>query len=64
MVARKLGQESELGKQLDSMSDIITFAAGPALFIYEVLVDGMWYRKLPMEIHSNFMEVFSPLSRK
>ncbi|MGB2992253.1 MAG: CDP-alcohol phosphatidyltransferase family protein, partial [Paenisporosarcina sp.] len=25
MVARKLGQESELGKQLDSMSDIISF---------------------------------------
>lgn len=35
MVARKLNIESELGKQLDSMSDIISFGVAPALLIYQ-----------------------------
>lgn len=35
MVARKLHIESELGKQLDSMSDIISFGVAPALLIYQ-----------------------------
>jgi CDP-diacylglycerol---serine O-phosphatidyltransferase len=33
MAARKLNIESELGKQLDSMSDIISFGVAPALLI-------------------------------
>lgn len=40
MVARKLNIESELGKQLDSMCDIISFGMAPALLIYEgILID-------------------------
>lgn len=35
-VARKYHQVSELGKQLDSMSDIISFGVAPALLMYEV----------------------------
>lgn len=35
MVARKFNIESELGKQLDSMSDIISFGVAPALLIYQ-----------------------------
>lgn len=35
MVARKFHIESELGKQLDSMSDIISFGVAPALLIYQ-----------------------------
>ncbi|MGE7666562.1 CDP-diacylglycerol--serine O-phosphatidyltransferase [Ureibacillus composti] len=39
-IARKYNQESELGKQLDSMSDIISFGVAPALLMYQnVLVD-------------------------
>lgn len=39
-VARKYNQESELGKQLDSMGDVISFGVAPALLMYEfVLVD-------------------------
>jgi CDP-diacylglycerol---serine O-phosphatidyltransferase len=34
MVARKLNIESELGNQLDSMSDIISFGVAPALLLY------------------------------
>ena len=35
MVARKLQIESALGKQLDSMSDIISFGVAPALLLYQ-----------------------------
>lgn len=37
-VARKFNQESELGKQLDSMGDIISFGVAPALLMYEVAI--------------------------
>jgi CDP-diacylglycerol--serine O-phosphatidyltransferase len=35
MAARKFNIESELGKQLDSMSDIISFGVAPALLLYQ-----------------------------
>lgn len=35
-IARKFHQESQLGKELDSMSDIISFGVAPALLMYEV----------------------------
>ncbi|HEO8418561.1 CDP-diacylglycerol--serine O-phosphatidyltransferase [Niallia sp. FSL W8-0635] len=35
MTARKFNIESELGKQLDSMSDIISFGVAPALLVYQ-----------------------------
>ena len=35
-VARKFNQESELGKQLDSMADVISFGIAPALLMYEM----------------------------
>lgn len=40
MVARKFNIESELGKQLDSMCDIISFGVAPALLLYQgILLD-------------------------
>nr|WP_260858074.1 CDP-diacylglycerol--serine O-phosphatidyltransferase [Bacillus sp. FJAT-22090] len=38
MVARKFHVESELGKQLDSMSDIISFGVAPALLMYSLIL--------------------------
>ncbi|MFF2754238.1 CDP-diacylglycerol--serine O-phosphatidyltransferase [Psychrobacillus sp. NPDC058041] len=38
MVARKFQLESELGKQLDSMSDIISFGVAPALLLYALVL--------------------------
>ena len=35
MTARKFNIESEFGKQLDSMSDIISFGVAPALLLYQ-----------------------------
>ncbi|MGJ7921452.1 CDP-diacylglycerol--serine O-phosphatidyltransferase [Neobacillus sp. LXY-4] len=39
MVARKFHIESELGKQLDSMSDIISFGVAPALLLYQGILN-------------------------
>jgi CDP-diacylglycerol--serine O-phosphatidyltransferase len=38
MVARKFQLESELGKQLDSMSDLISFGVAPALLLYALVL--------------------------
>lgn len=38
MIARKLNIESDLGKQLDSMSDIISFGIAPALLLYQGII--------------------------
>ena len=38
IIARKLHLESELGKQLDSMSDIISFGIAPALLMYSLVL--------------------------
>ncbi|WP_108669570.1 CDP-diacylglycerol--serine O-phosphatidyltransferase [Peribacillus acanthi] len=51
MIARKLNIESDLGKQLDSMSDIISFGVAPALLLYQgILFDfgapGMFFTVL------------------
>ncbi|MEB1808130.1 MAG: CDP-diacylglycerol--serine O-phosphatidyltransferase [Bacillaceae bacterium] len=35
MVARKTNTTSELGKQLDSLSDIISFGVAPAILLYQ-----------------------------
>ncbi|MFD3447655.1 CDP-diacylglycerol--serine O-phosphatidyltransferase [Microbacteriaceae bacterium 4G12] len=38
MIARKLKIESELGKQLDSLCDLISFGVAPALLLYQGLL--------------------------
>ena len=38
MVARKFNQESDLGKQLDSMSDILSFGVAPAILMYQLVL--------------------------
>lgn len=38
LVARKLNIESEFGKQLDSMCDIVSFGVAPALLIYQMVL--------------------------
>ena len=42
-VARLLKQPSELGKQLDSLADIITFGVAPGLLVFVLLIlSGAW----------------------
>lgn len=38
MIARKFNIESALGKQLDSMCDIISFGVAPALLLYQGII--------------------------
>lgn len=49
-VARKYNQESELGKQLDSMGDIISFGVAPALLMYEVVLSNFGVTGMFMSI--------------
>ncbi|WP_054711531.1 CDP-diacylglycerol--serine O-phosphatidyltransferase [Bacillus sp. JCM 19041] len=35
LVARKMNIETELGKQLDSLSDLVSFGVAPALLVYQ-----------------------------
>lgn len=53
-VARALGESSELGKQLDSLSDLVTFGVLPAVLLYHVLayqmLTGEWYQLAPVFI--------------
>lgn len=39
--ARMLKAESEFGKELDSLSDVVTFGVAPALIMYNVILQGM-----------------------
>lgn len=41
LTARKLHTESEFGKQLDSMCDIISFGIAPALLIYQSVLQDL-----------------------
>ncbi len=40
-VARMLNTQSEFGKELDSLSDIVTFGVAPAFIMYAVLLQNM-----------------------
>ncbi len=43
MAARHFETESDFGKELDSLSDLVSFGVAPALLIYQtVLVDTLW----------------------
>lgn len=41
MAARKFNSTSELGKQLDSMSDIVSFGIAPALLLYQGIASSI-----------------------
>lgn len=49
-VARKFNQESELGKQLDSMADIISFGVAPALLMYEMALMNAGFTGMMMPV--------------
>ncbi|WP_438348944.1 CDP-diacylglycerol--serine O-phosphatidyltransferase [Paenibacillus sp. FA6] len=42
-VARALNAQSEFGKELDSLSDMVSFGAAPAILMYMVTLQGMPY---------------------
>lgn len=40
-VARKLGVSGELGKQLDSLADVVSFGVAPSVIIYKMLENSL-----------------------
>ena len=59
-LARLLGSSSEMGKQLDSLADLVSFGVAPSLIVYQFLklslaqdIDGLsasWYQLVPVFI--------------
>lgn len=41
LIARAMNQQSELGKQLDSLADMVTFGVAPAILFYQLLPAGL-----------------------
>lgn len=41
-VARLLGVQGELGKQLDSLADMVTFGVAPGIIVFEMLKYSSW----------------------
>lgn len=53
LVARLLNVHSELGKQLDSLADVVTFGVAPGLIGYQILnveFGSAWYTLMPLMI--------------
>ena len=56
--ARRLGAESEMGKQLDSFSDLITFGIAPVALLHHVAVSGQ-----PVVIAASFAFLIAGIFR-
>lgn len=50
-LARKTGTINEIGKQLDSLSDSLTFGIAPAILTFEAFKTGTWF-DIPLGIGS------------
>jgi len=50
MVARLLKVSSDIGKQLDSLADLITFGLLPSFYLMSFFEEGSWYKWLPLLI--------------
>jgi CDP-diacylglycerol--serine O-phosphatidyltransferase len=55
-VARLLGAESGLGKQLDSLADVVSFGVAPAMILYQML--RMSYMQTPNGMDSSIWLLF------
>ena len=42
-VARAMGLASEFGKQIDSLSDLVSFIVAPAIFAYHIGLQAPWW---------------------
>lgn len=49
-VARAFGATSEIGKQLDSLCDVVSFGAVPGMFMFRYLSDFLPYNLIPLAV--------------
>ncbi len=59
-IARKLNQMSELGKQLDSLADMVTFGVAPGMLVFSLLVVRM-HATIEYDSLMQFHEKISPV---
>lgn len=57
-IARLLKVPSELGKQLDSLADMLTFGVAPGIFMFQLIrlspwTEAIWFRE---DLHSNYSQ--------
>lgn len=50
LAARLLGAYSDLGKELDSLSDMVSFGVLPAVMLYCTMSSCGWFRYIPLAI--------------
>ena len=50
LAARLLGAYSDLGKELDSLSDMVSFVVLPAVMLYCTMSSCGWFRYIPLAI--------------
>lgn len=55
LVARALGVHSEIGKQLDSLADMVSFGVAPAIIMLQMMAQSL----LPADLFIGFFESFS-----
>jgi CDP-diacylglycerol--serine O-phosphatidyltransferase len=60
--ARLLKSESEMGKQLDSLSDLVSFGVAPALIIYQMLKAALEIKEFTFNLTlTEILILFSPI---
>lgn len=47
-MARLLGVSGELGKQLDSLADVVTFGVLPGVIVFDLMGASNWYAYIPL----------------
>lgn len=60
MTARALGISGPIGKELDSLADMVSFGIAPAVLAYQV-VQYFWYESIWLFVASAVIAVFSAL---
>ena len=50
LAARLLGAYSDIGKELDSLSDLVSFGVLPSLMLYYTISSDKWYCYIPLAI--------------
>jgi CDP-diacylglycerol--serine O-phosphatidyltransferase len=57
-IARLVNSSSELGKQLDSLSDVVSFGVAPGMIVYQIISIGLEINNTPLLERNGFYLIF------
>jgi CDP-diacylglycerol---serine O-phosphatidyltransferase len=57
-IARLVNSSSELGKQLDSLSDVVSFGVAPGMIVYQIISIGLEINNIPLLERNGFYLFF------